>query len=95
MKEIVNCPFCNSPRQYIAGDSKSVYVRCETCGAIGPVDKDKDRAIHAWNRSNDPAAALIALVYCLQSHAVLDQFLKEKRSKATWQIAQEVASFKS
>lgn len=45
------CPFCtsNDARPFITPD-KRVVVRCDDCGASGPVCIDELNAIRSWNR---------------------------------------------
>lgn len=46
------CPFCQSTRQLLEWRNAAlteVWVRCEYCGAAGPIDKHESHAIRRWN----------------------------------------------
>ena len=92
MNEITFCPFCGAgaPAVYLSGAEPRYYVTCDKCGTFGPVAKTKERAKHEWNRSNDKAAMLAALVCSIQNRPVLANFLNERGTKATWKMAQEL-----
>lgn len=57
MNDIKPCPFCGTkPRKKDVHDGwkildteKRRYVECPTCGARGPLDENKVRAVDAWN----------------------------------------------
>jgi hypothetical protein len=86
MNEIVNCPFCNS--QALLHDSfpDRFWVQCKDCHARGPWNMDRDRAVHAWNLSLEPASLLVALSTAAENNPVLTSFLKERRTKTTWKM---------
>ncbi|RWC00329.1 MAG: restriction alleviation protein, Lar family [Mesorhizobium sp.] len=45
------CPFCTSTdvRPYVTGEAR-VVVRCDDCGASGPICIDELNAVRSWNR---------------------------------------------
>lgn len=93
MKEITDCPFCGSHAVYLSGSAPRYYVVCGECGCFGPVAKSKERAKHTWNRSNDKAAMLAALVNVMENRPILCQFLRDdKAARTTWKMAQEEAN---
>ncbi len=52
MTEINDCPFCRQPNAEVE-EYKPVYVTCNGCGAEGPLGKDQETAIKAWNKPGD------------------------------------------
>ncbi len=46
------CPFCGSEEVHVVSymPSKSHDVTCGKCETKGPVSKDRDEAIKAWNK---------------------------------------------
>jgi Lar family restriction alleviation protein len=58
-RDVQPCPFCAEPENLLLRlDEEFVgvsfitpcFVRCENCGAEGPPDNDKSKAIDNWNR---------------------------------------------
>ena len=45
------CPFCKSNDLFICSslNTKAVCVTCNSCGATGPLKRNKVKAIKAWN----------------------------------------------
>ena len=46
------CPFCGGPIGALqpVNDSGIYYIYCAKCGAEGPLYRDENMAIAAWNR---------------------------------------------
>lgn len=58
MKEIEPCPFCGNKKIYANSHGKNIYIKCDECGATGPVIRDKNflkvlpAVIKRWNERN-------------------------------------------
>ena len=52
-EELLPCPFCGSKAEVVEThpvSTKSVFVRCQECGAFVTAFSTRDEAVAAWNR---------------------------------------------
>ncbi len=54
MPDVRPCPFCGSHNVDIADHRFGYVVMCQGCGAYGPDNLSRDKAIAAWNKRADP-----------------------------------------
>ncbi len=55
--KIKPCPFCNSSLCFLQQTKDEAYcfwVSCDVCECDGPIGKEEDEAIKAWNRARRP-----------------------------------------
>ncbi len=60
--ELKPCPFCGWSGNAVSGtdDIQVAYVECADCGAEGPTEITKERAIESWNHRHDRVQAEVA-----------------------------------
>lgn len=49
MSKVKDCPFCQSDELIVESSEGEYWVKCEQCGAQGPVEHDRKTAVKNWN----------------------------------------------